>query len=178
MTCFVVLLRGINVGGHRKVPMADLRALCVEQGFADPRTYVASGNLLVDADGDAPAVAAALDTAIAARFGFRVDLILRSAPAWRAYLDGNPFTDGAPKAVHLCLTALPPAGDAVDRIAERLLPAERVARVGDAIWIDYGAGVADTRLSPTFLDKAAGSPLTGRNANTVAKLQALIEARG
>ncbi len=177
MGCFVVLLRGINVSGHRKVPMAELRALCVEQGYGNPQTYIASGNLLINAETDAAEIGGQLGAAIESRFGFRVDLIVRSAPDWRAYRDGNPFPDGASKQVHLCLTTLPPAPDAIERIAERLLSAERVARVGDAIWIDYGAGVADTKLTPAFLDKAAGSALTGRNANTVATLQTMIEAR-
>ncbi len=57
MPTFVALLRGINVGSARKVPMAALRELCVKRGLQRPETYIQSGNLIVDADGDAEAAA-------------------------------------------------------------------------------------------------------------------------
>ncbi len=88
---FVVLMRGINVGATRKLPMTELRALSVDIGLRSPETYIQSGNLLVDADSDAAQVRALLEKAIAGRFGLRVDVIVRRASQWSEYVAANPF---------------------------------------------------------------------------------------
>jgi hypothetical protein len=80
---FVVLLRGINVGSTRKVPMADLRAICLKLRWQRPETYIQSGNLIVEARGDAQQVRRALEPELAARFGFAVDVVVRTAAAPR-----------------------------------------------------------------------------------------------
>ena len=101
---FVVLLRGINVGSTRKVPMADLRAICLKLGWTRPETYIQSGNLIVEARGDAPQVRRALEPELAARFGFAVDVVVRTAPNWETYVAANPFANDAAvldKMVHL-----------------------------------------------------------------------------
>ena len=173
MTRFVALLRAINVGG-RQLPMADLRALAGELGLRDAATFIASGNLLFSA-ADAPAVLEArLEEAIAARFGFHADTIVRSAAQWAGYAARNPFPDAAPKMVHLGLTKRPPLPDAAETLKARAQAGERILVAGDAVWIDFGAGVARSKLTPAALDKAAGSPLTARNWNTVVKLAELL----
>ena len=92
MTRFVALLRGINVGGHRKVPMARLREVLGEAGFADVATYLQSGNAVVTApDTDPQAVASHIEQAIAAAFGFDVDVLVRSGAELDAVIAANPF---------------------------------------------------------------------------------------
>jgi len=178
MTRWIGLLRGINVGGTRKVPMADLRTLCGELGFGHPQTHIASGNVMFDADGDAETVARRLEAAMPARFGFACDIILRSAAEWRAHLASNPFAgdaDVVPKMLHIALPRRPLKAGACEAVAARLLPTERVREALGALWIDYGSGgVANTKLSPAFLDKAAGSTVTGRNLNTAETLDRLL----
>lgn len=180
MADFVVLLRAINVG-KRQLAMAELRELCSELGYERPETYIASGNLLIDADESAKAVATALEKAIAARFGFAVDLIVRAASDWTTYRDANPFADdpaALPKLVHLALSRDALRPDAVEALRQRAADGERIEEACGALWIDFGAsGVARSKLTPGFIDKAAGSPVTARNWNTVLRLQEMIEAR-
>ncbi|WCT74082.1 DUF1697 domain-containing protein [Sphingomonas naphthae] len=173
-TRWIVLLRGVNVGGNRKVPMAELRAALGEAGAANARTYIASGNILFESDGDTAAAEALVESVIAARFGFPVEAVARSAEQWAGYAAQDPFPNASPKLLHLCLAKRPIAAGAVAAIEAKCADGERVARAGEALWIDYGAGVADSKLTPALLDKAAGSMVTARNRNTVLKLAAMI----
>ena len=111
----VLLLRGVNVGGHRKVPTAELRRLCGGVGFTDARTYVASGNVMAGTSLAPVAAAFALEQAIERRFGFHTDVVVRPADAWVAYLPGNPFPEIAaaePNRVMLLLANRQPSPDA------------------------------------------------------------------
>src|SRR3546814_7866311 len=83
MTIFIALLRAINVG-KRQVPMKELRVLAEELGFTDARTYVASGNLIFAGKGGAGVVEEKLEKVISKRFGFRVEVIVRTADEWPA----------------------------------------------------------------------------------------------
>ena len=111
MSRVVALLRGINVGGHRKVPMADLRELAGEIGFRDVRTYIQSGNLVLAADVGAPDAATQLEGALERRFGFHVDVVARTAVQWARYAAGSPFPEAAeaePNRVMLLLSKAAP----------------------------------------------------------------------
>ena len=173
MTIMVALLRGINVGGHRKIPMAELSALCDETGFTKARTYIQSGNIVFSAAGAAPSAEKKLEKALLARFGFPVDVLVRTASEWTAHLAANPLAEAAeaePNRVVLLLSKAPPARDAVAALRPRAVTGERIEAAGDAIWIHYPAGQATTKLSPSLLDRLVGSPVTARNWRTVAKL--------
>lgn len=180
-TTWVALMRGINVGGNRKLPMARLRELCVARGWDNPRTYIQSGNLIVGAPGPLEAVREALESMIAAEFGFSTDVIMCAASDWAGYVAANPFADDAqaqPKSVHLCLSRSPLAEDAAQKLRERAQSHERVVQAGGALWIDYGLSIADSKLTPAFIDRCAGSTVTGRNWNSVLKIAELIGENG
>lgn len=176
----VILMRGINVGGNRKMPMAELRALCDDLGFANPQTYIQSGNLLIGS-GETPAKTEdMLANAISRHFGFEVPLIVRAANTWKAYIDNNPFAGDdrvSEKMLHLLIAATSPPESAVAMLCERAQGGENIRRAGDAIWIDYCSGVARSKLTPAAIDKAFGATATGRNLRTVCKLQDMIEER-
>jgi len=173
----IALLRGINVGGHRKVPMAELRALAENLGFRRVATYIQSGNLVFESD-LAPATAAAkLETAIARRFGFPVDVVARTSAQWTAYARANPFTAESmrePERVMLLLSKAPPNAAGVAELAARATAGEMVKGAGDAVWIHYPTGLARTKLSPALIDRLLGSPATARNWRSVLALQALL----
>jgi uncharacterized protein (DUF1697 family) len=182
MRTFVALMRGINVGSTRKVPMADLRALCTKAGLKRPETDIQSGNLIVDADDNADKLRRHLEKAMTARFGFTIDVIVRAAAEWEKYVTANPFArdaDVLPKMVHLYLSRDPAKASAAKELEQKAQAAERIVMAGGALWIDYGTtGVGPSKLSPLLIDKACGSPTTGRNWNSVLKICEMIEARG
>src|SRR5436853_6207191 len=94
MARLIALLRAVNVGG-RKLPMAELRALCAGLGWEEVETYIQSGNVVFAAPGKPAALEAKLEKAIEERFGIDVPVIVRSAAEWSAYVEANPFPKAA-----------------------------------------------------------------------------------
>jgi uncharacterized protein (DUF1697 family) len=172
MTRFIVLLRGINVNG-RSLAMAELRQAAREGGFPDCVTYIQSGNLVLSARGNAADVETAVESLIEKRFGMKVEVIARSAADFAAIAATNPFPDALAKQVNLGLTKRPLKDGAVEALAERATHGEEIVAAGGGLWINFTQGVADSKLMPAVLDKAAGSTLTARNWNTVQKLMEL-----
>jgi uncharacterized protein (DUF1697 family) len=176
----LAFLRGVNVGGNKMVAMAELRALAGGLGFGDVETFIQSGNLIFTTALDPAAVESALERAIEKRFGFTVDVVVRTAEQWRRYAAGSPFADAAtdrPHMLHLGLAKAAVRSDACQALGKYAQAGERVHAAGDCLWIDYPQGAGRSKLSPTVLDRAVGSPVTSRNWRTVQKLTALVAAR-
>lgn len=175
------LLRGINVGGNRKIPMIALCHLAESVGFSDVRHYLNSGNIafeskLVGTD----QASMILENKIEKHFGFHVDVIVRSATQWNKYISSNPFSEAAhsrPKHLHLGISKLPCSKDFPNKLGEYATGDEKIIVVNGVIWIDFAAGVARSKLNPNRIDKAAGSPVTLRNWNTVNKLQEMLNGK-
>lgn len=176
----IALLRGINVGGHRKVPMAALREVCTSLGFRDVRTYVQSGNVVADAPGDAAEAEAALERGIAERFGFPVDVVAVTAERWRALIEANPLRAQAerdPAHTTLVLFKEPVAPGAAERLEARGRAGEVVREAAGALYIHFPAGQGTSKL-PASIDKDGGSPGTARNWKTVLALAELAASGG
>lgn len=175
---FVALLRGINVGGNKRVPMAALRSLAEGLGWQRVATFIQSGNLVFVSDGSRAALEEDLERALARHFGFSVEVIVRGGAAWRRYVAGTPFPDAQaarPQHVLLGLSKRPPSPEAAERLRAYCKAGERVEIAGDAIWIDFAAGVGKSKLSPAVLDRAVGSTVTARNWTTVQALATLLK---
>ncbi|MDC0670135.1 DUF1697 domain-containing protein [Nannocystis radixulma] len=179
MATFIALLRGINVGGHRKLPMAELRGLCGELGFAGVQTYIQSGNVVFAADGPTARHEAALEQGIVRVFGFQVDVVVRTAAQWAAVVAGNPLREVAEaEADHVLLgvSKRPPEADAIEKLRARATAGERVEAAGEVLWFHYPNSVARSKWTPAVIDRLVGSPLTGRNWRTVLKLAEMAGA--
>jgi uncharacterized protein (DUF1697 family) len=180
MPTFIALLRGINVGGHNKIPMPKLRSLCNHLGWDDVQSYIQSGNLVFYSASAAANLEAELENAIERRFDLAIPVIVRAAADWQDYIASNPFPDASqnePNLVMLALSRHPPKHDAFFRLLERAGNGERIAQRGDAFWIHFTAGVAKSKLTPALLDRLVGSPVTMRNWRTVLKLNELAKDR-
>ncbi|MEO7178233.1 MAG: DUF1697 domain-containing protein, partial [Allosphingosinicella sp.] len=106
MARLIALLRAVNVGG-RKLPMAELRALCGELGWKDVETYIQSGNVVFAAAGKADRIEARLEEAIKDWFGLEVPVIVRTSAQWSACVAANPFSkvgEEAPSRLQLLLS--------------------------------------------------------------------------
>ncbi|HEY1145691.1 MAG TPA: DUF1697 domain-containing protein [Allosphingosinicella sp.] len=179
MDRFVALLRGINVGGHNKVSMADLRAVGEGLGWSDVSTYIQSGNLIFGAAGKVDALESALEAALAERFGVAVAVIARTAPQWAGHVASNPFPEAAeaePNRLMLCLAKKTPRADCDAALQEKARDGEKVRLVGATLWIHYPARAGQSRLSPSLIDRLVGSPVTARNVRTALKLEAMLAA--
>jgi uncharacterized protein (DUF1697 family) len=173
MARLIALLRAVNVGG-RKLPMAELRALCGDLGWNEVETYIQSGNIVFTASGKAEALEAKLEEGIEERFGLDVPVIVRSAAQWEDIAAANPFPDAArdePNRLQLLVSKRKPDPDAAQKLMERAQAGEVVKAAGGALWFHFPEGVGTSKLTPAAIDRAAGSPSTGRNWRTVLKLQ-------
>ncbi|MET9118715.1 DUF1697 domain-containing protein [Streptomyces longwoodensis] len=174
-TTYAALLRGINVGGSRKLPMGDLRTLMEGLGYTGVRTYLQSGQAVFASDhGDEDSLAAELAAAVAERFGFAVDVIVRDHAYLRAVAEACPFpaADLQPKQLHVTYFSAP-----VD--AARFAGVDPAAhapeefRLGDrALYLYAPDGLGRSKLAEQLSRPRVtkGLVATTRNWNTVLKL--------
>jgi len=191
MASHVALLRGINVGGRNKVPMADLREVVTSLGHADVSTYIQSGNVLFStADTDTAKLAAALESAIEDRFGIWSSVVVLSRDDLAGVLAANPYPDEPnPRLVHVVflnatpasdlLTRISAAGDAVAAKGSR----DTVQAAGRALFLHTPDGFGTSELAQTLFKiisppakaKKHGLAATARNWATATKLLSLCE---
>ncbi|MEV5811733.1 DUF1697 domain-containing protein [Streptomyces mutabilis] len=180
-TRYAALLRGINVGGAKKLPMADLRALLEELGHGAVRTHLQSGQaVFASGHGDEETLAAELAQAVEKRFGFPVDVIVRDHAYLRAVAEACPFpaAELEPKQLHVTYFSAPVDEErfaSIDRPA--FLPEE--FRLGDrALYLYAPNGLGRSKLAEALAKPRVNKGLiaTTRNWNTVTKLVELTGA--
>jgi len=177
MSIQIALLRGVNVGGRSSLPMARLKALLEEMGFANPRTLLQSGNAVFESKdlGGAP-LEVLLERELEARLGLKTAFRVRTAAEWAELVARNPFKAGA-KAdpSHLLVMFLkdPPSAEAVAALQAAIVGRERVEAHGRQAYIVFPDGIGRSKLTPAVLEKRLGAGGTGRNWNTVLKLAAM-----
>jgi uncharacterized protein (DUF1697 family) len=167
MATYVALLHSIVLGPGRRLLMADLRDMAEGLGFRDARTLVATGNLIFEAPA-APLgeIEAALEAAFRARFGKHVDIILRTADAFRRLAAQNPFPEGNAPDVAIRVMRKPLGAEALAKLRGLAPPEIRMALVDGDLWIDFSGKPSETRLLSHLTTKKLGIG-TLRNANTV-----------
>ncbi|MET8975071.1 DUF1697 domain-containing protein [Streptomyces sp. NPDC004539] len=177
-TTYAALLRGINVGGHRKLPMADLRTLMEGLGYGAVRTHLQSGQaVFTTGDGDETSLAATLERAIEGHFGFTVDVIVRDHAYLRAIVDDCPFpaAELEPRQLHVTYYSAPvDAARFADVDQPAHLPEE--FRLGDrALYLYAPDGLGRSKLAEQLARPrlTKGLIATARNWNTVLKLAEL-----
>lgn len=167
MTGHVALLRAVNVGGTGALPMATLRAMGADCGFAEVRTYIASGNLLFESDLAEPEIKALLEGALLAHAGKPIEVFVRTGAELAAIVAANPFPDAHGSRHMVFFHDAPPADDLIARCRDT--NGERLALGRRELHVDYGEGIRTTKLKiPDKLSR------TGRNMNTVRKLAELL----
>lgn len=174
---FVALLRAVNVAGHNKVAMRDLCALLTDLGLANPRSLLQSGNLVFESERRSTSrLEAEMERAAADRLGLATDFFVRTAEEWSDIIADNPFpVEARSDPGHLQLLALKEAPSAA-RVAalSKAISGREVVRVeGRQAYAIYPDGIGRSRLTTALIEKHLGTRCTGRNWNTVLKLDAL-----
>jgi uncharacterized protein (DUF1697 family) len=174
---YVALLRAVNLGPHGKIGMEALRDLAAKVGCENPRTLIASGNLVFDASGSGDALARKLEAELAKRLKLVTRVYVRNAKEWRAAIEANPFPDAARKDpsrfVMLCLDG-PPTAAAVAALQKSIVGRETVQAVGRQLYAIYPDGQGESKLGLQKIERALSVTGTGRNWNTVLKIGALL----
>ena len=166
------MLRGINIGSSRRVPMAELRALFGDAGYGDVQTYVQSGNVVLESASSAADLEREAAALISERFGFDVPVVVRTARQLAAVVKRNPLGDVAsePKRYQVSFLAEKPPAAAVRALEETAVGDERVVCHGREIYAWHPEGVARSKLWNALAGKGLGVTATARNWTTVLAL--------
>ena len=179
MAVVISFLRGINVGGRRKIKMADLRGLYTSLGLRDTRTILQSGNAVFRTDmTDLGQLQAKIEAGIRDQFGFDVRVMLRAAADLRTIIDRHPFTDAQEsernKMVVVFLSDCPRLDD-VDELRASNPGREFIHADGSELFVFYTDGQARSKLDNNRIERALGLGSTARNWNTCQRLLKLLD---
>lgn len=180
METYIALLRGINVSGHKPVPMQALKALFETMGFEQVRTYIQSGNVVFRAAEKDPAgLAVRLEEKIAAQFGFHVPVLVRRAKEIQQALARNPFLQQAGLVagmLHVTFLAAEPEGSG--KLDGGNYGTDQYHIVGREVYLYCPQGYGRTKLTNTFLENKLGRQATTRNLKTVQQLLRMAAGEG
>jgi uncharacterized protein (DUF1697 family) len=172
MAAQIALLRGINVGSHNRIAMADLRELLAGLGYSDARTLVQSGNIVLSADVSSEQLARKLEQEIAGRFGVETPVLVRTRDELAAVVSFDPLGDVADqdKLYQVSFLSAEPDPRALQKIAEVDVAPERFVHAGREIYAWHPEGIHSSRLARLLTDKRLGVTATARNWKTATKL--------
>lgn len=175
MSRHVAMLRGINVAGKNRLPMADLVAMFTAAGCTDVTSYIQSGNVVFSAPAKTVrTIGETISAAIARDFELRVPLVLRTAAELADTVANNPFgPDTSP--LHVMFLADRPTAARVAALDPARSPGDRFTVVGRDVYLFCPNGVGNTKLSNAWFDSKLATTSTGRNWNTVLRLLALCD---
>ena len=175
MHTWIVLIRGINVGG-RVLPMKRLVELVEAAGCTNVRTYIQSGNVAcASKSADAGSLATKIGRAILASEGYEPKVMVLSRAAFAAAAAANPYPTTNPKAVHLFFLAAPPADPTLAALAPYKAPGEEYTLVGSTFYFYTPDGFGPSKLATKF-ERLAKVDATARNWSTVEALLALASS--
>ncbi len=180
MTTYISLLRGINVGGHKKILMKDLKTLCESLGLQDVQTYIQSGNVLFKAlEEDADKLNHKLERKIAQVYGFSVTCFTLSARALRKIIKDNPFDQkGSSDDAKLLVTFLSskPKKESLRKLDQIKGDSDEFTLIGHVLFLYCPNGYRQTKLSHPTVERKLSLHATTRNWRTVKRLDEMATA--
>ena len=179
MATYIGLLRAVNLPGHNKIAMADLRDVLTRLGMRDVVTLLQSGNFVCRSDvRSSPELERLIEGAATKQLGLITDVLVRSDKEWNALIAENPFPEDAKlDPSHLLAVVLKAAPDhaRVKALEQAITGTEIVSVQGRCAYIAYKGGIGRSRLTTAVIENKLGTRGTARNWNTVLKLRALTE---
>lgn len=171
MTTLVALLRGINLGSDNRLAMPALRESLTAAGYGRVRTYLQSGNVVLDTEQSTTRLAAAVSALLAAEFGLELQVIVRDATELADVVTRNPFPEEAasnPKALQVTFRGEPVDAATLAELEARASPSEKVVVSGRELYSWHPDGIARSKLAVAITPKHTAA--TARNWTTVTTL--------
>jgi uncharacterized protein (DUF1697 family) len=174
---YVALLRGINVGPHKRVAMADLRALMGGLGYGDVQTLLQSGNAVFAADDPPKQVTRDLEQKIAAELGVEVEVVVRTGDELAGVVERDPLGDVVtdPKRYQVSFLSAPLDEEVEAELAVLDFAPERFVLSGREIYAWHPEGIHSSKLARLLSGPRLGVTATARNWNTLVKLLAMVD---
>lgn len=171
----IILFRGMNTGGVR-APVGEQRAMAESMGLKNPRTLLASGNLVVESGKATEALEADIEAAMEATFGLKVAAMVRTPEQWAKLIAANPFVEEAKAQPSRVLAMVMKDGikaGAVEACRELAAEGERVEAGEGTLYFWFPAGQGESGIFKKATPRLLGMG-TGRNWNTVLKLAGMV----
>ncbi len=179
MTAFVSLFRGINVGGHQKIRMDDLKYVHESLGFKDVFPYIQTGNVVFSSDeADVARLRRHIEDGFEKKFGFHVEVFVRTSAELRDIIEKNPFQSQPgreSKWVVVLFLAAHPDNTAQEDLRKTYAGPEEFFITGKEVYIYYTNGIGRSKLSLSLIEKKLKTVGTARNWNTILQLQKLLQ---
>jgi len=176
MHTYIALLRGINVGGHKKVPMAVLRELFTDAGLLDVKTYIQSGNVVFQSsEKSAIKLEEVIQKAIESHFGFVVSVLVRTKEQFQRVFDNCPFKNEKKEASYFILLHTIPDAELVISTSQEVYNNEEFLIVKDCVYTFYARGAGNAKCGTNLLERKLKVSATARNYRTMVKLLDLVK---
>ncbi len=177
MNTWIALLRGVNVGGHKKLPMAEFRGLLGGLGFEDVASYIQSGNAVFRAHGTPSKIATSIRSSLGEKFGFDADVFLLSLGDFQDAVGANPFpqAEDDPKSLHLFFLAEPVESLDVEAMKIYATRGEEFELTAKVFYLYAPNGFGRSVLAAK-LGRFIKTPMTGRNLRSCHKIIELAKS--
>ena len=168
---YIILLRGVMPTGKNRVPMAALREVLADAGYENVRTYIASGNALVDSGKSAREIEKHVHDLIKKHIGPELTVVVRTGAELQKVLDNNPFTNKYDLSrVFFTLFALAPTPSVVKELTAQDFGDEEIVITKHAAYLYLPGNAARSKLTNAYLERKLSVTMTARNFNTITKL--------
>lgn len=174
MQTYIALLRGINVGGHKKIKMTDLKLLFEELGFIDVKTYIQSGNVIFSSNGNINLGKIICDT-ILERFGFEIPVLVKAISEVEVILAACPYSEEKKAASYFTLLKEAPSKDLVNEVIALSYPNEEFVIIENCVYFFSEKGYNNVKCNNNFFEKKLKVAATTRNYRTLSKLLELTK---
>jgi uncharacterized protein (DUF1697 family) len=176
MNTYIALLKGINVGGHKKVPMAELRDLFSKSGCENVQTYIQSGNVLFQSlDKSKANIEATIQKAIFDHFGFEVSVLVKTKDELMQIFENSPFSEDKKKASYFMMLHDTPSVELVKVATQKIYEGEEYMILNDCIYFFNAKGLGQSKCNVNFFERKLNTFATARNYNTMVKLLSLCD---
>ncbi|NQX85488.1 MAG: DUF1697 domain-containing protein [Flavobacteriaceae bacterium] len=171
---YIALLKGVNVGGHKKMRMAELRAVLVKAGCSNVSTYIQSGNVCFQTSlHNAEEIEMTIKKAIRTHFGFEVSVILKTLEALQQIFDNCPFSQDEKMGSYFMLLHQKPTAEDVAVALEKVYENESYQIIEDCIYYYSSKGLGKSKFNAVFFENKLQTFITSRNYKTILKLLSL-----
>ena len=171
MNTYIALLRGINVGGHKKVPMAELRGLLSDMGFQEVKTYIQSGNVVLSSSiANQTKIENLIKKAILNQFGFEVSVMVRTRHQLLKIFEDCPFPAEQKVDSYFAILSNQPDTELVREASQKTYENEDYHIINDCLYLYCANGYGKAKFNLSFFEKKLRVSATSRNYKTMVKL--------
>jgi uncharacterized protein (DUF1697 family) len=174
MNIYIALLRGINVGGHKKVPMAELRELLTNSGLNNVSTYIQTGNVFFQtSENNIQNIEAIIQKAIIDHFGFEVSVLVKTRKDLKRIFDNCPFSEEKKKKSYFTILHNRPNDELVKIASKKVYEDEEYLIINDCLYYFCEKGYGQAKFNMNLFERKLKTASTSRNFNTMVKLLSL-----